>query len=135
VIGITHGSTRTLMLAVAALVMLAAGGIVLVKAMSADTAVREVRLVVRGMTYFVEGTTDPNPTLRVQRGSRLRVVLTNDDPGYSHNLIVSALGIQTPLIARGGSQTVELTVPDAPGVHAYSCGPHAEMMRGNITVE
>jgi len=126
---------RRRVIVVGALVMLAVGGVALAKKNGPGSDVREVRLVVRGMTYFVEGTTDPNPTLRVQRGSRLRVVLTNDDPGYSHNLIVSALGIQTPLIARGGSQAVELTVPDAPGVHAYSCGPHAEMMRGNIAIE
>ena len=90
----------------------------------------------RDMTYFVEGTTDPNPTLRVPRGSRLRVVLTNDDPGYSHNLIVSALGIQTPLITNGtvAGRRVD-ACRDAPGVHAYSCGPHAEMMRGNIAIE
>jgi len=87
------------------------------------------------MTYFVEGTTVPNPTIRVPRGARLRVVLTNNDPGYSHNLIVSAFGIETPLIVKGKSQTIEMSAPLAPGVHVYSCGPHAEMMRGNIAVE
>ena len=112
-----------------------AGGIVLLKGMSPDGQVREVRLVVRNMTYFVEGTTEPNPTLRVPRGSRLRIVLTNDDSGYSHNLVVSSLAIQTPLIAKGRSQTIEVSGPDLPGVHTYSCGPHAEMMRGNIAIE
>ena len=133
--GIAHGSSRTLLMAGIAFVMLAVGGIVLVKGMSTDGDVVEVRLVARDMTYFVEGRTEPNPTLRVPRGARLRVVLTNDDPGYSHNLIVSAFGIETPLIVKGKSQAVEVKVPLAPGVHAYSCGPHAEMMRGNIQIE
>jgi plastocyanin len=87
------------------------------------------------MTFFVEGTTDPNPTIRVPRGARLRVVLTNNDPGYSHNLIVPTFGIETALIVKGKSQTIEMSVPLAPGMHVYSCGPHAEMMRGNIAVE
>jgi hypothetical protein len=125
-----------LAMAVVAIVVVAAGGIVLVKGVSSDDApVVEVRLVVRDMAYFVEGTSERNPTLRVPRGSRLRVVLSNDDPGYSHNLVVSALDIYTPLLTRGRSQSLEVRVPDAPGVHEYSCGPHAEMMRGNIAIE
>jgi len=135
VIGNLHGSKRALVLAVIASVMLIAGGLALLKGMAEDQPVHEVRLVVRNMTYFVEGSTDPNPTLRVPRGSRLRVVLTNDDAGYSHNLIVSALGVETPLITKGRSQAIEVRVPETPGVHAYSCGPHAAMMRGNIAIE
>ena len=134
-IAIAHGSPRVLVMGVVASLMLAAGGIVLVKGLAADGDVVEVRLVARDMTYFVEGSSEPNPTLRVPRGSRLRVVLTNNDPGYSHNLIVSSFGIETPLITNGKTQAIEMKVPPAPGLHAYSCGPHAEMMRGNIAVE
>ena len=118
-----------------ALAMLAVGGVVLATKSGPGSDVVEVRLVARDMTYFVEGSPEPNPTLRVPRGARLRVVLTNNDPGYSHNLIVSAFGIETPLITNGKTQAIEMKVPLAPGVHAYSCGPHAEMMRGNIAVE
>ena len=126
---------RTLAMVVVAAVMLAAGGIVLVKGVSSDAPIVEVRLVVRDMAYFVEGASERNPTLRVPRGARLRLVLTNDDPGYSHNLVVSALDIDMPLLTRGRSQAIDVTVPDAPGVHQYSCGPHAQMMRGNIAIE
>jgi plastocyanin len=135
VIGIAHGSRRTTVLAVGAFALLVGGWIVLLKGMTPEDSVHEVRLVVRHMTFFVEGAAEPNPTLRVPRGSRLRLVLTNEDPGYSHNLIVPALGVATSLITRGRSQTLEITVPNAPGVHAYSCGPHAAMMRGNIAIE
>ncbi|MEO7273387.1 MAG: hypothetical protein ABIX28_02710 [Vicinamibacterales bacterium] len=126
---------RRRVIVLGALVILAVGGVVLAKKNGPGSDVVEVRLVARDMAYFVEGRTEPNPTLRVPRGARLRVVLTNDDPGYSHNLIVSAFGVESPLIVKGTSQAIEMRVPLAPGVHAYSCGPHAEMMRGNIAVE
>jgi plastocyanin len=120
---------------VGAVVMLAVGGVALAKKNRSGSDAVEVRLVVRDMAYFVEGASERNPTLRVPRGARLRLVLTNDDPGYSHNLVVSALAIDMPLLTRGRSQTVDVTVPDAPGVHQYACGPHAQMMRGNIAIE
>ena len=123
------------MIVVGALVMLAVGGVALAKKNGSGSDAVEVRLVVRDMAYFVEGASERNPTLRVPRGARLRLVLTNDDPGYSHNLVVSALAIDMPLLTRGHSQTVDVTVPDAPGVHQYSCAPHAQMMRGNIAIE
>ena len=44
--------------------------------------VREIRLVARDMTYFDAATREANPTLRLKRGERIRLVLTNDDqPG------------------------------------------------------
>ena len=123
------------MIGVGAVVMLAVGGVALAKKNRSGSDAVEVRLVVRDMAYFLEGASERNPTLRVPRGARLRLVLTNDDPGYSHNLVVSALAIDMPLLTRGRSQTVDVTVPDAPGVHQYACGPHAQMMRGNIAIE
>ena len=113
---------------------LAVGGAVLAKVF-ASADVREVRLVVRGMTYYAAQSTDENPTLRLVRGEKIRLVLTNEDPGYSHNLVAPVLGVSTPLLEQGRSQSVEFKVPDVTGVYTYECGPHSQMMRGSIAIE
>ena len=113
---------------------LGVGSAVLAKVF-ASAEVREVRLVVRGMTYYAAQSSDENPTLRLVRGEKIRLVLTNEDPGYTHNLVAPVLGVSTPLLEQGKSQSVEFKVPDVTGVYTYECGPHAQMMRGTIAIE
>jgi plastocyanin len=115
--------------------VLVIGGAVLAHLAAQDNNVREIRLVVRDMTYYAAHTAEANPTLRVARGEKIRLVLTNEDPGYSHNLIAPELGVSTRLLAKGKSQSIEITIPDVAGLYSYRCGPHSEMMRGNITIE
>jgi plastocyanin len=117
------------------IVGLAVFGVVLAKVRGAGEDVREIRLVARGMAYVDEATGAANPTLRVKRGERIRLVLANDDPGYSHNLVSPALGVSTPLLTSGKTQSVEIVVPELPGLSTYACGPHSAMMRGNIAIE
>ena len=116
-------------------VVLVIGGAVLAHLAAQDNNVREIRLVVRDMTYYAAHTAEANPTLRVARGEKIRLVLTNEDPGYSHNLIAPELGVSTRLLAKGKSQSIEITIPDVAGLYIYRCGPHSEMMRGNIAIE
>ena len=97
--------------------------------------VREIRLVALDMTYFVEGQADPNPTLRVSRGERVRIRLINRDPGMTHDFGVRAWHAGTVLVANQGEAVVELTAPLQSGDVAYACTPHGEMMRGTIRVE
>jgi plastocyanin len=97
--------------------------------------VREIRLVVRDMTYYVGNRGDPNPTIRLSRGEKVRLLLTNDDPGYAHNFIAPVLGVSTGLLHHGGTQIVEFSVSAVPGEYTYECGPHSEMMRGKISIE
>jgi plastocyanin len=123
-----------MVIAAVALIAVAVGGAVLAKVAPAPR-VREIRLVVRDMAYHAAQTGAENPTLRLNRGERVRLVLTNDDPGYSHNLIAPVLGLSMPLLPSGRSQSVDITVPDLAGVYTYECGPHSEMMRGNIAIE
>ena len=115
--------------------VLVIGAAVLAHLAAQDNNVREIRLVVRDMTYYAAHTSDANPTLRVARGEKIRLVLTNEDPGYSHNLIAPELGVSTRLLAKGKSQSIEITIPDVAGFYSYRCGPHSEMMRGNIAIE
>jgi plastocyanin len=123
------------LVAVVLLTSLAVGGAVLAKVSASNSQVREVHVLVREMAFYVDATGVVNPTLRLSRGERIRFVLKNEDPGYSHNLIAPVLGVSMPLIQHGGSRSVDVTVPDVKGIYSYECGPHSKMMRGNIAIE
>ena len=97
--------------------------------------VREIRLVVRDMTYYVEGEAAPNPPLRARTGERVRVILRNDDPGMTHDFGIAAWNALTPRLQAGGEARLEFTAPVQPGTAAYACTPHGQMMRGTVTVE
>ena len=126
---------RLRVIATGVLVTLAIGGVVLAKKAGPGADVREIRIVVRDMAYIVAAQSDPNPVLRLRQGERVRFVLTNDDRGYSHNFVAPVLGLSTPLLPQGRTHSVEVTVPAVTGVFPYACGPHSEMMRGNIAIE
>lgn len=97
---------------------------------------REIRMVVRDMTFYIEGQNEPNPALRVRAGEQIRMVLRNEDPGMSHDFAVSSWQVMTPLLHTPGSEAVVVFgVPQRRGTYTYSCTPHAKIMRGDIQVE
>jgi plastocyanin len=100
-----------------------------------ETTPREIRINVRDMTYYVEGSSQPNPTLRLEPGRRVRVVLNNNDAGMSHDMQVPAWGVGTRLLKGKGSATIDFTVPNLRGTYPYKCTPHSEMMQGIIEVK
>ncbi len=102
---------------------------------SSSERTREIHLVVRNMTYYVDGHDVPNPTLRVSRRERVRVRLINRDPGMMHDFNVRTWNKGTRLIEHGEQAVVEFTAPDKSGEASYVCTPHGEMMRGTIRVE
>jgi plastocyanin len=105
-------------------------------ASSGSEGVREIRLVVRNMTFYVEGEMEPNPTLIVRAGEQVRVVVRNDEPGMRHDFAVRAWDIGTRMLEdRGEAATVTFRVPAARGDHTYLCTPHEKKMRGTIRVE
>jgi plastocyanin len=104
-------------------------------ASSNSERVREIHLVARDMTYYIEGQNQANPTLAVSRGERVRVRLINRDPGMSHDFSVRTWNKGTSLIVSGEQAVIEFTAPDKAGEAAYACTPHGEMMRGTIRVE
>ena len=97
--------------------------------------VREIRLVARDMTYYVEGQEEPNPALKFRAGERVKVVLRNDDEGMEHDFTVRSWEVAIPVIEGKGSSSVTFTVPQLRGSHAYSCTPHPSSMRGVIVIE
>jgi plastocyanin len=99
-----------------------------------DNAVREIQLVARNMTFYVEGQDAPNPTLHARPGERIRIILRNTDVGMSHDFVIRSWSVNTRLLKGKAQDSIEFTVPQTRGAHAYSCNPHAEMMGGTIIV-
>lgn len=98
--------------------------------------VHEIRLVVRGMNFYVEGESQPNPTLSVKAGEQVRLVLKNDDPGMQHDFVVQAWEVSTRILAdRGQEDAITFRAPSVPGEQVYHCTPHAQLMRGTIRVQ
>src|SRR5262245_34848221 len=122
------------------LVLAMLGGAALIPMTAAsrpETRVREIRLVARQMTYYLEGSNVPNPTLLIRRGDQVRIVLRNDDPGLIHDLGIDAWRMRTQLLDEKTRNvgTVQFQAPDRPAETSYSCTPHGQMMRGTIRVE
>ena len=104
----------------------------------ASTSAGEIRIIhlaARDMAYYVEGRNEPNPTLHVRRGERVRIIVSNHDVGVKHDFGVDAWQSRTRLISGIGEARVEVVAPATPGEAAYSCTPHAAMMHGTIRVE
>lgn len=130
-------SVRSVLLLVAVVGVLAlvprlAGDVL--KGAGDQSSVREIHVVVRGMTFYVAGQAAPNPTLYARPGERLRIVLRNTDVGMSHDFAIRSWHVSTQLLKGKGEDSIEFTVPDTRGSHLYSCSPHAEMMGGTIVV-
>ena len=125
---------------VAALVIFAALiGPRIVASLGARGDVREIRLVVQDMTYFVESggrvTDDPNPTLRFKAGEQIRLVFRNDDRGMTHDFTIRAWGVATKVLDGKGDDSITFRVPQDAKSARYVCTPHSAMMSGQIVVE
>jgi FtsP/CotA-like multicopper oxidase with cupredoxin domain len=96
---------------------------------------RDVTLVVRGMAFYLEDSSQPNPTIRLRAGERVRIILRNEERGIQHDFASPAIGADLDPI--GWNQTADVTfvVPDQPGTYDYWCRPHMLMMRGKIIVQ
>ena len=96
---------------------------------------REVTLVVRGMAFYLEhDPTTPNPTIEVQAGEHVRIVLRNEDRGFTHDFAVPSLNTALDPINWNESDDVVIDVPRTAGTYEYICRPHALMMRGTLRV-
>ena len=125
-----------------------AGGIIIAVAALAATLlpmlastsrddVREIRVVTRDMSFYVDGQTEPNPTITLRAGERVKLILRNEDPGMSHDFVVKAWAVGTKLLEdRGEQDSITFRVPDSRGTTTtYHCTPHAKMMSGTLRIE
>jgi plastocyanin len=96
---------------------------------------REITLVARGMAFYLESDpATPNPAIEVKAGERVRVVLRNQDRGFTHDFAVPASGAALGAITWNQAASVTFTVPAEPGIYEYTCRPHFLMMRGRFIV-
>ena len=117
--------------AVAALV-----AVMLPRIVSSREAVRDVTLVVRNMTYYLDGENTPNPSLRLAAGEQVRLTLRNEDRGMLHDFSVKSWGVATRVLDGQGEATVTFRVPRQAGTATtYTCTPHTAMMNGTIVIE
>ena len=98
-------------------------------------APREITLTVRGMAFYLDGNELPNPTITLNAGERVRVVLRNEERGVNHDFAVPAMRAALEPIGWNESSDVTFMVPETPGVYDYWCRPHMLMMRGKIIVK
>lgn len=98
-------------------------------------APREISLVVRGMAFYLEEGGLPNPTIQLNAGERVRIVLRNEERGIQHDFAAPAMRAALDPIGWNESAGVTFVVPDTPGRYDYWCRPHMLMMRGKIIVE
>ena len=125
---------RTLFVTVAAAIGLA---VVALLPLIADPRpqAREIILVARDMTFFLEGDPTPNPVLHFKAGEMVRVVLRNEERGVTHDFAVKAWNVALEPIRGEGARSVEFQVPDRTGSQDYLCTPHSAMMRGQVLIE
>jgi plastocyanin len=111
------------------------GALVTVTAAVNRSEEREITLVARGMAFYLLGDpTTPNPTITVNAGERVRIVLRNDDRGMTHDFAVPAVDAALDPIDWNEQEDVAFDVPTTPGRYEYMCRPHMLMMRGSIIV-
>lgn len=96
--------------------------------------VREIVLVARNMTFYLEGSDAPNPTLRLKPGEVVRIIVRNEEPGIVHDFAVTSLQASTEATRWGAAGSVSFRAPDRSGRYEYMCTPHSRMMKGVILV-
>lgn len=125
------GPTRIVLTAV----LLLAGGLVALLPLLADSrGPREIRIVARQMSFYVDGGATANPVIKVKPGERVRLTLVNEDAGLDHDFAVPAWSLTTPLLEGKGRTLLVFTAPSRPGTAEYVCSRHLAMMTGTIEV-
>jgi hypothetical protein len=129
------GSTVRIVLIVAAV-----GGAALLPMVAAsrsgDPAPRELRIVAKDMTFYVNGEPTANPALRFTPGERIRLVLRNEDAGITHDFVIKEWNVATETLTdKGAEDTIVFRVPKERAPAGYYCSPHSEMMRGGVHID
>jgi plastocyanin len=100
----------------------------------ADVA-REIVIVARDRTFYLDGDTTPNPTIRLKTNERVRLVLRNEDVGMAHNVAIEPFGVKLQSLRGLAITATEFRAPARSGHLEYYCTPHPRTMRGAIEIE
>lgn len=122
---------KKLRLVIVVAVVAATGAIML---SARGPAPREIRLIGKNTTFYVEGGGDPNPVLVVKPGESIRIIFRNTDAGMRHDFTIPDWGVESKAVAGIGETAVTFKAPDR-GRAEYNCTPHATVMKGTIAVE
>lgn len=98
-------------------------------------AARDIHVVARDMTFYVDGRREANPVLRVRRGEHVRIVFRNEDAGMKHDFAIPEWDVESKILSGKGATSMTFSVPRHATSGSYFCTPHASMMRGTIAVE
>jgi plastocyanin len=113
--------------------LLVLGGLVaLLPLMAQSRQPREIRIVARQMTFYVEGSGPGNPVIRLKPGERVRLTFVNEDAGVDHDLAVPAWSLTTELLRGEGRTSMVFDAPQQAGKADYVCSRHVAMMTGTI---
>ena len=109
--------------------------VVLPRIVATREQTHEIRVVAKNMTYYADGTDDPNPPIRLVPGEQVRVTFRNEDRGMLHDFGIPAFGVGTGVIEFGTEKSFVFKVPDTASDATYLCTPHSAMMSGRIFFE
>jgi hypothetical protein len=65
-----------------------------------------VVVVARQMSFYVNDGATANPVTQMTPGERIRITLMSADPGFDHDLAVTAWGINTPVLDGEGRASI-----------------------------
>lgn len=98
--------------------------------------VRNIEVIVRDMSFYVEGRAEANPEIAFKAGERVRLRVRNEDAGMRHDFTIKGWNVATKVLEdRGEEDVIEFRVPTDRGTRTYTCTPHSRMMTGSIRVE
>ena len=96
----------------------------------AGESVRQIVLEARNLT-FGEG----NPTLMLEPGERVRLIVVNNDPGVLHSITLPGIDDRVYHVGWGEEVELEFTAPQQEGGFEYICPQHMPNMKGRIVVQ
>ena len=94
-----------------------------------DQNIRVIELEIKGMVFG-----DNNPDIYLSPGETVRFVITNLDPGMTHEFKIRGTDIKTRALEFGEQDSVTFQTPQTENDLMYICSWHALTMRGNLFV-
>ncbi|MCH8345279.1 MAG: cupredoxin domain-containing protein [Planctomycetes bacterium] len=119
------------------IVVVSATGVVLAS-MAQGAVSREITMVAKNMVFVIESAESSgraNPTITVNTGQKITIVLRNDDAGMLHDLVIKGLDVRLEAVSCGETTRLTFTAPREPGEYVYLCSFHPRRMRGVFIVE
>lgn len=95
---------------------------------------REITLIAKDMTFYLENDPTPNPVIEVRAGETVRLILKNRERGLVHDFAVPALRVATETLHFNEDAHITFDAPSTPGTYEYVCQPHLLMMKGTLRV-